>query len=478
MFSFHRPRPSQSQLFQGPSDCSRSDRAKSNPLHRVVIIGAGFGGLAAANTLASRGIDVTLVDQRNYHTFQPLLYEVATAGLDSADVAYPVRAIIGRDRSTRFRLGSVTGVDWHEQTVCFAASGEHEASSDGCADDIPFDSLIVASGVVVNFFNVPGAETFAHPLYTVDDASHLRDHILRRLEEADGESRHISDGTLNFIVVGGGPTGVEVSGAIAELLDMSVEHDGFLFDRTLARVVIIDSLDHLLAPFKPSAQRYAERTLRNRSVEVMLGRRVANVSPTEVEMDDGTVIPTRTVIWAGGITARGTVASQLAAPADPGGRLVVDSTLMVRGHENVYAVGDAAAIPIAPGSEHICPQLAQVAIQSGCHAADQIIAHIDGESLEPFVYRDKGFMATIGRRAAIAQLRGGFVLQGTLGWVAWFGLHLVYLVGFRNKVTVLVNWSWRYLNWTSGPRIIARGQPGELGSEMTDHKIFATQSVK
>ncbi len=422
-----------------------------------MIIGAGFGGLASARILADKSaVYVTLVDQHNYHTFQPLLYEVATAGLDPADVAYPIRAVIGRAPNMRFRLGTVTGVDWSERTVCFAGINvQHDAASEGCADDIPFDSLIVATGAVVNFFGVPGAAQYAHPLYTLEDARRLRDHILLRLEEADGESGHFSDGTLNFVVVGGGPTGVEVSGAIAELLDVSIARDGFRFDRSDARIVLIDGLDHVLNPFKRSAQRYAEETLRGRTVELRLGHTVSRVGPTEVELEDGSLIPTRTVIWAGGVTASGTMASALDSHTTRGGRLVVDSNLAVPMHGGVYAIGDAAAIPTKPGSDDLCPQLAQVAIQSGHHAATQILANIRGGPTTPFRYRDKGTMATIGRRAAIAQLRGGLLLRGTLGWVAWFGLHLVYLMGFRNRATVLVNWTWRYLNWTSGPRIIA-----------------------
>jgi NADH dehydrogenase len=424
-------------------------------MHRVVVIGAGFGGLAAARRLAGVSVDVTLIDQHNYHTFQPLLYEVATAGLDATDVAYPIRASIGRSANLHFRLGEVTGIDLEERTVCFAGTGKtHDATSDDCADDIPFDSLVVATGAVVNFFGVLGATSYAHPLYTVNDARHLRDHILLRLEEADGERAHASDGTLTFVVVGGGPTGVEVSGAIVELLDMSMVRDGFRFDRSLARVILIDGFDHVLSTFTRSAQHYAKATLESRSVVLRLGEMVAKIGPTEVELADGTVIPTRTVIWAGGVTVNGTIAAGLGLPVVQGGRLAVDSNLAVPRFDGVFAIGDAAAIPIRPGATELCPQLAQVAIQSGRHVAAQVGARATGAPMTPFRYRDKGTMATIGRRAAIAQLRGGLVLRGTIGWAAWFGLHLVYLVGFRNKVTVLVNWTWRYLNWTSGPRII------------------------
>lgn len=439
-------------------------RSEQASRHRVVIVGAGFGGLAAAKRLARKSVDVTIIDQRNYHTFQPLLYEVATAGLDPADVGYPVRAFFGRIPNVHFRLGTATRIDWDERMVCFAGiNDDHDYASDACADDIPFDSLIVASGAVVNFLGVSGAEEYALPLYSLADASAVRDHILLRLEEADGVIAHFSDGTLNFVVVGGGPTGVEMSGAIAELLDMSIARDGFRFDRSLTRIVLIDACDHLLTPFKDSAQAYAETTLQRRAVELRLGVRVARITPTAAELEDGSVIPTRTAIWAGGITARGTIASEFDRAPTSDGRVVVDSDLAVPGYAGVFAVGDAAAIPTGPGSDQICPQLAQVAIQSGRHAADQIIAQGQGKERRPFRYRDKGILATIGRRAAVAQLRGGLVLRGTVGWLAWFGLHLVYLMGFRNRLTVVVNWTWRYLNWPSGPRIIIERRLDPVG---------------
>lgn len=428
-------------------------------MHQVVIIGAGFGGLAAARALAGEPVAVTLVDQRNFHTFQPLLYEVATAGLDPGDVAYPVRAVIGKSPNVRFRLGTATGIDWNERTVCLSGiSRAPDAGSGVGADVLPFDSLIVATGTIVHFFGTPGAAEYALPLYTLDDARNLRDHILLRLEEADTADTHASEGTLNFVIVGGGPTGVEVSGAITELLDISMKRDGYRFDRSTARVVLVDGVDELLTPFMPSARHYAEATLCSRSVEPKLGVKVSRVSPTRVELEDGTVIPTRTVIWAGGVTALGTVASAIGAPTGDNGRLAVDSNLTIAGHERIFAIGDCAAIPTAPASDDTCPQLAQVAIQSGRHAAAQIVAQLNGEPMAPFRYRDKGIMATIGRRAAIAQLRGGLVLRDTVGWLAWFGLHLVFLIGFRNRLTVLVNWTWRYLSWPSGPRIIAGTQ--------------------
>jgi NADH:ubiquinone reductase (H+-translocating) len=424
-------------------------------MHRAVIIGAGFGGLSAARTLARESVAVTLIDQRNFHTFQPLLYEVATAGLDPGDVAYPVRAVTGRLPNVDFRLGTVTAIDWSKQVVCLAGSGAaRDPSSDACVDDVPFDSLIIASGAVANFFGIEGATRYAHPLYTLEDASVLRDHILRCLEQADSRGDQAPQGTLNFVVVGGGPTGVEVSGAIAELLDMAMRRDGFRIDRSTARIVLIDGLDSLLSAFEPKAQRYAEAELTSRSVELKLGTMVDRIDGAGVELKGGEVIPSRTVVWAGGVTVKGTAASSIDAKTDRNGRLVVDSDLRVAGHQGVYAIGDAAAIPLAPGSEATCPQLAQVAIQSGRHAAKQILAAVNGGAPTPFRYRDKGIMATIGRRAAVAQIGSGIVLRGTIGWLSWFGLHLLYLIGFRNRLVVLVNWTWRYLSWTSGPRII------------------------
>ncbi|HEX4245883.1 MAG TPA: NAD(P)/FAD-dependent oxidoreductase, partial [Acidimicrobiales bacterium] len=284
-------------------------------MHRVVIIGAGFGGLSAARSLAGKPVDVTIIDQRNFHTFQPLLYEVSTAGLDPGDVAYPIRAIFGRVPNVTFRYGTVNGVDWANKTV-----GLDEEES------IAFDSLIVASGATVKYFGIPGAAQYAHALYTLADARYLRDHILRRLEEVDADPRLAKD-ALTFVVIGGGPTGVEVAGALAELLDVSVRHDGFRFDRSQARIILVDGLDRLLSPFAPPASRYTAATLANRGVDLRLGRMVNEVTEDCVALDDGTTIACRTVVWAGGVTVEGTIAAQITATGGPNGRLVVEPDL-------------------------------------------------------------------------------------------------------------------------------------------------------
>ncbi len=415
-------------------------------MHRVVIVGAGFAGLSAARALIGAPVEVTIVDQRNFHTFQPLLYEVATAGLDSGDVAYPIRAIFGRADNVTFRFARVTGVDWESRHV------ELEG-----AEGLPFDSVVVASGATAKFFGIPGAAELTFPLYTLTDARTLRDHVLRKLEDADANPAEAAHGPLTFVVVGGGPTGVEVAGALTELLDVAVDHDGFTFARTTGRIVLVDGLDRLLTPFKPSAAAYAAATLAHRGVEIRLGHMVKSVTDTCVELDDGTEIPTRTVVWAGGVTVEDTVAADLGVATGHNGRLTVNSDLSLRDHPDAYAIGDAAAVPWGPGAanpDDICPQLAQVAIQSGKHAAAQIVRRVEGRPTEPFHYVDKGIMATIGRRAAVTQFPGGLLVRGTLGWLAWLGLHILYLIGFRNKIIVLVNWSWRYLSWGSGPRVI------------------------
>jgi NADH dehydrogenase len=390
-------------------------------MHRVVIVGGGFAGLSAARELRGKPFEVTIVDQRNFHTFQPLLYQVATAGLDAGDVAYPIRSIFGRAGNVAFRFAQVTGVDWEARTL---------AVKD--ADPLPFDSLIVASGATVGYFGVPGAREHALPLYTLTDARILRDHILRRLEQADADPSRADAGPLTFVVVGGGPTGVEVAGALAELLDLAVRHDGFRFARTTARIIVVDGVERLLTAFDPGAADYAARYLGDEGIELRLGHMVRSISDTHVELDDGTEIPTRTVIWAGGVTVKDSVASRFADQADDHGRLVVDSDLSLPGRPSAYAVGDAAAVPLGDGSGGTCPQLAQVAMQSGAHAAREVVNRSEGRPARPFRYRDKGIMATLGRRAAITEFPDGRLIRGTLGWFAWLGLHLVYLIGFRN----------------------------------------------
>ncbi len=292
------------------------------------------------------------------------------------------------------------------------------------------------------------------PLYTLGDARRLRNHLLGRLEDADAHPEAYNNGAPVFVIVGGGPTGVETAGALMELLDVSVRRDRLRIDPRRTRVLLLDAGPRLLAGFNDKSADYALETLRQRGVEVRLNKPVAEIDETGVRLKSGEVINAAAVVWAGGVSVQGTLASTLGAPAGPGGRVTVRHDLALADHPEVFVIGDAAAVPLAGHGDALCAQLAQVAIQSGRHAGAQIMRRIAGQDGVPFKYKDKGIMATIGRRAAVAQLHRGPTLRGTLGWLAWLGLHILYLIGFRNRIVVIINWTWRYLDWPSGPRLI------------------------
>lgn len=410
----------------------------------VVVVGAGFGGLAVARGLDKLPVEVTLVDRQNFTTFQPLLYQVATAGLNAADVAHPVRGLFHRQRNLRVQRGEVTGVDWERRRVLLADQR-----------DLPFDHLVVAMGAVATWFGVPGAEEHAIPLYTLDDAVTLRNHVLERFEAADADPTLVDRGELNFVVVGGGPTGVETAGALAELFSVVFRRDYPSLGVGRARVVLVEARDALLAPFHASSRRAALDTLRARQVEVRLDEPVAEVTREHVRFASGEVLSTRTVIWAAGVRAH-PLAAALGLPVTRAGRVEVGDDLRVEGHERVWAVGDVAAPRDHRGGGPL-PQVAPVAMQTGAHVARQIGRLLEGRPTQPFRYRDKGTMATVGRRAAVAELPGRIRLRGTLAWFAWLGLHLLYVAGLRNRLSVLLNWAWAYVTWDRGPRIIFRG---------------------
>jgi NADH dehydrogenase len=407
---------------------------------RIVVIGAGFGGLEAARHLKGAPVEVTLVDQHNFHTFQPLLYQVATAGLNAADVAHVVRGLFHHQSNVRFLQGRVTGVDWDARTVTVADQA-----------DLPFDHLVLAGGATVTYFGTPGAADHGFPLYTLADATHLRNHIVRRFEAADADPGELDRGGLTFVVVGGGPTGVETAGAMAELFAVVFRKDYPGLDVSRARVLLVEMQDHLLHPFKASSRRHALDTLVARGVEVRLGAKVASVASDHVTFADGEVVPCQTLVWAAGVQAN-PLAATLGLSQDRGGRVVVGSDLRVADRPGVWAIGDIAATRDRRGE--LLPQLAPVAMQSGRHVARQIRRQLEARPSEPFRYRDKGTMATVGRRAAVAELPGGIRLWGAAAWLAWLGLHLVFLVGKRNRLSVLLNWAWNYVTWDRGPRLI------------------------
>jgi NADH dehydrogenase len=408
-------------------------------LPHVVIVGGGFAGVAVARGLAGKAVRVTIIDRHNFHTFLPLLYQVATAGLEPADVAYPIRTIFGNAPNIHFRHGRVADVDAARQVVTL---------TDGT--EIPYDHVVVATGATANYFDIPGAARYALPLYSLADARHLRNRLLLALETAD-QRAEIEPTALTFVVVGGGPTGVETAGALAELISITIRRDGLRLDPTRVKVILVDLAPRLLTAFSERAGAYAQRELESMGVEVRYGRSVVEVEEHALRFADGERLETAAVIWAAGVTASGTLVHDLQVSPGPGGRARVGADLRVMDLEGVWSVGDAAAVP---SGERICPQLAPVAIQSGRHCARQILNVLEGRETEPFRYRDKGIMATIGRRAAVAQLPRAGLVRGTLGWLAWLGLHLFYLVGFRNRLRVMINWTWRYFDWPSGPRLI------------------------
>jgi len=410
----------------------------------VVIVGAGFGGLAVARSLDRHPVEVTLIDRNNFTTFQPLLYQVATAGLNAADVAHPIRGLFHRQRNLRVLMGEVTGVDWQRREVLLE---EHEP--------VPFDHLVLAMGAVATWFGVPGAAEHAVPLYTLEDAVEVRNHVVSRFEAADADPSLVDRGELNFVVVGGGPTGVEMAGALAELFAVVFKRDYPALGVGRARVVLVETRDRLLEPFHPSSQRAALDALRGRQVEVRLEETVDEVTPDHVRFTSGEVLAARTVIWAAGVRAH-PVARAMGLPTTASGRVEVAPDLSVVGRDGVWAVGDLAAPHAKRGSGGVLPQLAPVAMQSGAHVARQIGRLAEGRPTQPFRFHDKGTMATIGRRAAIAELPGRIRLHGTLAWFAWLGLHILYLAGVRNRASVLLNWAWGYFTWDRGPRIILR----------------------
>ena len=409
-------------------------------LPHVVIIGGGFAGIATARGLAGKAVRVTIIDKHNFHTFLPLLYQVATAGLEPADVAYPIRTIFGASDNIRFRHALVKVVD-HARNVIEVDDGS----------TIMFDHLVVATGATAAFFGIPGASKYAMPLYSLADARKLRNRLLLSLERADVQAE-FTPTTLTYVVVGGGPTGVETSGAIADLIRIGIKRDGLRLEAKNIRVLLVDVAPRLLTAFPESASRYAKKELESMGVEIEFGRSVVEVEEGAIRFGDGERLEVAAVIWAAGVTTSGTLAHDLQASAGPGGRARVTPDLRLLESTSVWAVGDAAAVPLT--TTEFCPQLAPVAIQTGKHCARQIIRVLNNEPTEPFVYRNKGIMATIGRNAAVAKLPHGGVIKGTAGWLAWLGLHLWYLIGFRNKIRVIINWTWRYFDWPSGPRLI------------------------
>ena len=412
---------------------------------RVVVVGAGHGGLECVRGLAAAAVDVVLVDRNNYHKFQPLLYQVATAGLDVDDITQPIRHIVRGQANADVLMGLVTGVDVGGKRLLLDGGGA-----------VDYDVLVLAPGASTAYYGVEGAREHAFPLKNVADAVALRSHLLRQFEAAAADPALVDAGALTAVVVGGGPTGVEMTGAIRELTHV-LARDFPRLDVGRARVVLVDGERAPLAGYDPELRAYTADALRERGAETRFGTHVARVDGRGVELADGGRIDAGTVVWAAGVRAN-PLADALGLEQTGGGRVVVDATLRVPGQPDVFVVGDAAGAT-GPDGE-LYPGVAQVAIQQGRHVAALVEAAASGEAAdEPFAYTDLGQMATIGRNAAVLQMPGGVRLTGFVAWAGWLLVHVVKLVGFRNRLAVLFNWAYNYVSYDRGPRLILTAEP-------------------
>ncbi len=410
-----------------------------SPPPRVVIIGAGFGGLWAARALTQFPVDVLLIDRNNYHTFLPLLYQVAAAEVEPEAIVYPVRSIVRNLRNVRFTMAEVVSLDLGTRAL---------TTPDRV---IAYDFLILATGSTSHFFGVTGAADHAFPLKTLEQGIALRNHILRCFEAAiDEPSVDRRRQLLTFAIVGGGPTGVEFAGALAELIRGPLRKDYPSLDLHEVRVVLLEAMDTLLPGLPERLRSYTLRRLRGMGLDVRLASPVSQITRQTISLKDGTVIPTETVVWTAGVQGD-PPAENRGLPLARGGRVAVLPTLQVVGHPEVYVVGDLTFV-----EGKLLPMIAPVAIQQGVAAARNIGRRIAGGLPQPFVYRDRGTMATIGRNAAVAIL-GNREFIGFPAWILWLGVHLVNLIGFRNRLIVLINWAWDYLFYERAVRLIFPG---------------------
>ena len=407
---------------------------------RIVIVGAGFGGLAAARALRRTNASITIVDQQNHHVFQPLLYQVATAGLSPADIAAPIRSIVARQRHTQVRLGRATGIDTADRVVLL---------DDG--DSVPFDYLVLATGARHSYFGKEAWSECAPGIKTLDDATRVRRNVLLALERAEVERDPDElERLVTFVLVGGGPTGVEMAGAIAELTRVSVGMDFRAFMPDRARIVLIEAGSRLLSTFPEALSTKAKTALERLGVEVLLNARVEHIDALGVQVP-GRTIAAATVVWTAGVMAS-PAARWLGVEADRAGRIVVNSDMSVPGHDAIFAIGDTAAVRTADGS--VVPGVAPAAKQAGRHVGDVIAARIAGRATPaPFRYRDYGNLATIGRKRAIADF-GWLRVSGLWAWLIWSTAHIFFLVGFRNRIAVGATWLWSYATFNRGARLI------------------------
>jgi NADH dehydrogenase len=418
-----------------------TDTAAQNP--RVLVLGGGFAGIGAARALKDAPAEVVLVDEHNYHTFQPLLYQLATDLLETSEVGHPLRDLFHEQPNVAVHQDAVTGIDLAARTVSFAEMAPLE-----------YDYLVLALGARVNFFGTEGAPDHAFPMYTLADAVRLKEHVLRRWEAADKDSSLLEDGALTIVVVGGGPTGVESAGALAELYsgDFLADYPGIPVEH--ARVILVEAGPALLTMFKKDIQDYTKKALEERGVEIVLGETVASVEPTRVTLKSGEVVNAHTLVWGAGLQAS-PIADGLGLTLERGSRVVAEPDLSIGGHPEVFAVGDIAWITDTK-TKRALPQLGSVALQAGEHAGANIARLLEGKETEPFAYHDKGTMATIGRAAAVVQFHRGRTLKGKAASLAWGTVHLALLSTGEDRAKAMIEWSWAGFTHERAGRITVR----------------------
>lgn len=406
----------------------------------VVILGAGFAGIGAMKKLADVPVKVTLIDKNDYHTFLPLLYQLATGELTHNEVGFPVREMLHDHPSWNFHKGIVTHIDLANKQV-------HVEDM----EPVAYDYLVVGLGAVVNYFGVKGADEHAFPLYTMQDAVRLKQHIIRLFEDVDKNPALVDDGALTFCVVGGGPTGVETSGALAELLHVELAEDYPNLPVDKAQVRLYEASPRLLGPFKENLQNYAKKELEEIGVTVHLNEGVAEIAEDHITLRSGEVVKTHTLIWAAGVRAN--PIAELLAEELVHGRVPVDPDLRLPDHPEVFVIGDIALITDAKTEKHL-PQLGSVAQQAGYQVAENIERLLKGKETKPFKYLDKGTMATIGRGAAVVEMPNGKTMKGHAAWMAWLGIHLVLLSGGEQRSMTIVDWGWNTATQKRGKRIL------------------------
>lgn len=412
----------------------------------VVIVGGGFGGLNAAMSLKSAPVRVTLVDRTNHHLFQPLLYQVATAGLSPADIAVPIRSVLSSQKNTRVLLAEAKGVD---------LAGKRLLLDKG---ELTYDYLVLAVGATHNYFGHDAWANHALGLKTLNEALSIRERMLLAFEAAERTTDpEVRKRLLTFVVIGGGPTGVEMAGAFSELARHVLARDFRAIDPSATRVVLVEAAPRILTAFPEKLGSKAEEQLGTLGVEVHKGDAVADIDETGIVFKDGTRLAASTVVWAAGV--RGTAfARSLSVPLDRGGRVVVGTDCSLPGHPEVFAIGDMAAMRDGSGVE--VPGLCPAAIQQGNYVAKIIRADLDNKPRKAFMYLDKGTMATVGRRRAIAKVKS-LELSGVVAWLAWMAIHVFFLIGFHNRFVVMFNWAWQYLTWKRGARLITHTDNSE-----------------